>query len=154
MSAATDVAAEIGELAANQNLAVAVAESLTGGSISSHLAAAPGASGWYAGAVVSYETRIKYDVLGVPAGHPVVTKEAATTMVEGIVDLMTASAAVAVTGAGGPEPQEGQPPGTVWIAVDVRGTITTELHHFEGSPSAIVDQTVLRALEVLRDRLS
>lgn len=150
---ADDLAERIGRLAQAGGLEVAVAESLTGGAISSRLAAAPDSSTWYAGGVVAYETRVKYDVLGVPQGHPVVTEEAAAAMAAGVAELMRADATVAVTGAGGPEPQEGQPPGTTWIAVCLHGEVTTELHHFSGEPTDIVEKTELRALRSLHDRL-
>lgn len=61
-STADDLAARIGQLAQAAGIEVAVAESLTGGSLSSRLAAAPDSSTWYAGGVVAYETRIKYDL--------------------------------------------------------------------------------------------
>ncbi|AGS34503.1 competence-damage inducible protein [Corynebacterium maris DSM 45190] len=150
---ADDLADRIGQLAQAADIEVAVAESLTGGAISSRLAAAPDSSTWYAGGVVAYETHVKYEVLGVPDGHPVVTEEAAAAMAAGVADLMRADAAVAVTGAGGPEPQEGQPPGTTWIAVCLRGEVTTELHHFSGEPADIVEKTELHALRSLHDRL-
>ena len=152
-STADDLAARIGQLAQAAGIEVAVAESLTGGSLSSRLAAAPDSSTWYAGGVVAYETRVKYEVLGVPDGHPVVTEEAAAAMATGVAELLRAAATVAVTGAGGPEPQEGQPPGTAWVAVCLHGKVTTELHHFAGEPAAIVEKTQLQALRSLHDRL-
>lgn len=150
---APHLAADIGSLLQAAGKKVAVAESLTGGALSSRLAAAPDASTWYAGGVVAYETRIKYEVLGIPAGHPVITEAAAAAMARGVAALMQVDAAVAVTGAGGPDPQEGQPPGTTWIAISLDGEVTTELHHFSGSPAEIVHQTEVRALAALRDRL-
>lgn len=144
-----DTAAQISELATQHDFTVAVAESLTGGKINSRLSAAPGSSEWFAGGVVCYETRIKYEVLGVPEGTPVITEAAVSAMATGLADLMTADATVAVSGAGGPGSQEGNPPGTTWIAVLVRGKIHTELHHFPGEPEDILAQTEERALELL-----
>ncbi|MGH3916938.1 MAG: CinA family protein, partial [Pseudonocardiaceae bacterium] len=48
------VAAQIAELLNSTGINVAVAESLTGGMVSSALAEAPGASSWFRGAVVAY----------------------------------------------------------------------------------------------------
>lgn len=140
---------EISDLASHHGFTVAVAESLTGGKINSALSAAPGSSEWFAGGVVCYETRIKYEVLGVPEGAPVITEDAVTTMASSLADLMTADATLAVTGAGGPESQEGNPPGTTWIAVLVRGVRHTELHHFAGEPADILSQTTDHALDLL-----
>ncbi|BAU96671.1 competence-damage inducible protein [Corynebacterium suranareeae] len=149
----TNVATQISELATHHGFTVAVAESLTGGKITSRLSAAPDSSRWLAGGIVCYETRIKYEVLGVPEGTPVITEAAVNAMVTGIADLMTADATVAVSGAGGPSDQEGKPPGTTWIAVMVRDAIHTELHHFRGEPEEILHATEEHALHLLYNKL-
>ncbi|HEY7948234.1 MAG TPA: CinA family nicotinamide mononucleotide deamidase-related protein, partial [Acidimicrobiales bacterium] len=66
----------VGALLKARGLTLGLAESLTGGLVSSRLVAVPGASDWFRGSVVSYASDVKYDVLGVPAG-PVVSEEAA-----------------------------------------------------------------------------
>lgn len=147
--AAENVAAALATLALAQGFTVATAESLTGGQIATTLAAAEDSSEWFAGSVVSYQTRIKHEVLGVPEGQPVITESAVTAMAEGVAKLMSADAAVAVSGCGGPGEQENQPPGTVWIAALVRGTTRTQLNHFTGDTEAILAQTRQRALELL-----
>lgn len=148
-AAATALAKDISRIAREHHFTLAVAESLTGGKISCLMAAAPDSSSWYAGGITCYETRIKYEVLGVPEGDPVITQEAVSEMAVGISSLMTADAAVAVSGAGGPEGQEGNPPGTTWIAVLVRGTLHTELHHFAGEPEEVLAHTEKHALSLL-----
>lgn len=148
--AAEEIASAISALAREHGFTVATAESLTGGQIATTLAAAEDSSEWFAGSVVSYQTRIKYDVLGVPEGQPVITEAAVSTMAEGVAKLMSADAALAVSGCGGPGEQEGQPPGTTWIAARVRGTTRTELHHFPGGPEEILAQTRQRSLELLQ----
>lgn len=139
----------ISRIAQQHGFTLAAAESLTGGRISCHLAGAPDSSSWYAGGVTSYETRIKYEVLGVPEGHPVITEEAVGQMAVGVAKLMTADAAIAVSGVGGPDSQEGNPPGTTWIAAAVRGTLHTQLHHFPGNPEEVLEQTEKQALALL-----
>lgn len=148
-AAAEKAAATIAGLALAHGFTVATAESLTGGQIATTLAAAEDSSEWFAGSIVSYQTRIKHEVLGVPEGQPVITESAVTVMAEGVASLMSADAAVAVSGCGGPGEQENQPPGTVWIAAHVRGTTLTELHHFNGDTEAILAQTRQRSLELL-----
>lgn len=148
-AAAAATAAEISKLAGEHGFTVAVAESLTGGKIASQLSAAPDSSEWFAGGVVSYETRIKYEVLGVPEGQPVITESAVKAMAEGVAELMTADAVIAASGCGGPGEQEGNSPGTTWIAVLVRGEMRTQLHHFPGDPPEILAQTEDRALALL-----
>lgn len=147
-TAAAEVAHAIASLALEHGFDVAVAESLTGGQISTQFAAAPDSSDWFVGGVVTYETRSKHEVLGVSPG-PVISESAAREMASGVAHLMGADAAVAATGAGGPGEQEGNPPGTTWIAALVRGTMRTQLHHFSGEPEEILGQTQLRALTLL-----
>jgi nicotinamide-nucleotide amidase len=99
-----------------QGLTLAVGESLTGGLVSSRLVNVPGASGWFRGGIVSYARDVKYDVLGVPEG-PVVTSEAAAAMADGARRRLGADIGLGVTGVAGPDEQEGQRPGTVFMAV-------------------------------------
>lgn len=148
---AEDLAEEIGTLAQERGQTVATAESLTGGKLACHLAAAPNSSEWFRGSVVAYATEVKYDVLGVPMG-PVISEQCAAAMAWGVADFLRADLAVAVTGVGGPDDQEGQPPGTVWFGVSIDGAVHTELQHFSGDPESVLEQTTLHALALLLER--
>lgn len=127
---------------------VAVAESLTGGTLSSHLASTSAASEWYLGAVVAYTKKIKSSVLGVEPG-PVVTATCARQMAIGLAELTGADYALAVTGAGGPGPEEGHPAGTVFIALASPNGVHVEEHLFAGQPDEVVEATIAQALRVL-----
>jgi nicotinamide-nucleotide amidase len=105
----------VAKLLVRRGLTLAVAESLTGGLVSSRLVNVAGASGWFRGGIVSYATDVKHDLLGVPEG-PVVTSEAAAAMAAGVRRRLHADVGLAVTGVAGPDEQEGQPPGTVFMA--------------------------------------
>ncbi len=100
---------------------LATAESLTGGLLAEILTAAPGASKTYVGGVVAYATTLKTDLLRVPEDvvetHGVVSEACARAMADGARELTGATFALATTGVAGPEPQEGQPVGTVHVAV-------------------------------------
>lgn len=76
-------------------------------------------------------------------------EEAVGQMAVGVAKLMTADAAIAVSGVGGPGSQEGNPPGTTWIAVAVRGTLHTQLHHYPGNPAEVLEQTEKQTLTLL-----
>lgn len=146
-------AQQIAERAAAQTTAVAVAESLTGGMISSALAAAPGASGWFRGGIVAYSAAVKHDLLDVPDG-PVVSDTAAEAMATGVRRLLDADLAVAVTGAGGPDPQDGEPPGTVFLAIaDAEGVRSRRLHVEGDDPATVCARTATEALRALLDHL-
>jgi nicotinamide-nucleotide amidase len=108
----------VAKLLAARGLTLAVAESLTGGLVASRLVDVPKASDWFRGGVVSYATDVKFSVLGVPEG-PVVTAEAAAAMATGVRRLLGADIGLGVTGVAGPDPMEGQPPGTVFLAAAI-----------------------------------
>ncbi|MBE1514433.1 CinA family protein [Nesterenkonia halotolerans] len=149
---ATDIVAEIGEIISERRLTVAVAESLTGGKLANQFAATEGSGEWFAGGVVAYQSEAKRRVLGVPPG-PVISQEAVTSMVQGVTALFGADSGIAASGAGGPGGQEGQAPGTTWIAARVSDTVETELHFFSGEPLEILAQTQLHCLQLLRSVL-
>ena len=99
------VAERISTAARNAHVFLATAESLTGGQISCLLGAAPASSDWYRGSVVAYSSEVKHRVLKVPDG-PVVSEASARAMAGAVAELLGADIAVAVTGAGGPDPQD------------------------------------------------
>jgi nicotinamide-nucleotide amidase len=124
---------------------LAVAESLTGGLLASAFARASGSSQWFRGGIVAYSGAVKYDLLGVPEG-PVVSEAAARTMASGAGRLLKADAAVAVTGVGGPDHQDGEPPGPVWAATwpdQLGGAVLLRL---SGSPESICAQVCTQAV--------
>ena len=148
-----DPVAAIAEMAEQSGTRIAVAESLTGGLISTRLAEAGGASRWYAGAIVAYTSEVKRAVLGVPDG-PVVSERAATAMAFGARRLLRADAALAITGVGGPDRQDDQPPGTVWVGVVTSTRRDVRCWEILGDgPADICRRAAERALRYLRDEL-
>jgi nicotinamide-nucleotide amidase len=150
----TRLGAAVAERIARDGGTIAVAESLTGGLLSNAFARAEGASGWFRGGVVAYASDVKHDLLDVPPG-PVVSAAAAGALAMGAARLLGASIGVAVTGAGGPDPQDGQPPGTVWLAVhqadhDDEEPVEVRL---EGEPEEICLAACVAALRLVLDRL-
>jgi len=141
----TEIGERIADLAASAGMTVAVAESLTSGAIASALGASPQAGDWFAGGVVAYSEHVKFDVLGVTPG-PVITAECAEQMAAGVARVLSADVVAAVTGAGGPGEQEGQPVGTVFLAHGRPGALTVDELHFDGDPEEVVHATVDAAL--------
>jgi len=114
-------AADLVRLLTDAGLTLAVAESLTGGSVVAAFVAVPGASACLRGGVVAYATDLKATLLGVPhalldAVGPV-DPEVALAMAQGVRDRLGADYGVATTGVAGPEPHGGHPPGTFHVAV-------------------------------------
>jgi nicotinamide-nucleotide amidase len=147
--AVKDVAERVARDAQRQGRTIAAAESVTAGAIAGALAAAPRASTWFRGSLVAYSSEVKHGVLGVDRG-PVITANAAVQMARGAARLLEADVAVATTGAGGPDPEEGQPAGTVFVAVcgpDQR--IRVDRYRFAGGPEEVVKAAAAQALQDL-----
>jgi len=142
------LATRVGERLEAQSSTLAVAESLTGGLMSSCLARVEGSGRWFRGGVVAYASEVKYRVLGVRPG-PVVSEQAARQMASGAASLLESDVAVALTGVGGPDDQEGQPPGTVWIATWVAGEEAARRFRFDGEPAEVCAAACDSALGML-----
>ncbi|WP_433662544.1 CinA family protein [Nocardia sp. CA-128927] len=141
-------AAGLAERAKNAGLTISVAESLTAGNLAATLGAAPDSADRFSGGVVAYSATVKQRVLDIP-DVPVVSATAAQTMAANVRALMDTDLAVATTGVGGPGPQDGEPPGSVWFAVATRHRVQAEHRHFGGDPQRVLEQTVRHAIGLL-----
>jgi nicotinamide-nucleotide amidase len=135
-----------------RSLTLAVAESVTGGLIASRLVGVAGASQWFRGGVVSYASEVKFDLLGVPVG-PVVSADAAEVMASGVRTLLKADIGLSVTGVAGPEEQDGQPPGTVFVGLSLGDTIQHAALRLPGDRPRVRAYSAISALDVLRRAL-
>ncbi|WP_237565466.1 CinA family protein [Ornithinimicrobium cavernae] len=137
---------------------VATAESLTGGLVCAALTSVPGASAVVFGGVASYSTELKTSVLGVPRDvieeHGTVAGETALLMADGVRRLTGADVGVATTGVAGPDPSEGKPVGTVFVAVTRESRRRVLAFTFYGSRDQIRRQTVEGALNLVLEMVS
>lgn len=151
------VAADVLRLLAESNGTVAVAESLTGGMVAAELTAVPGASRSFRGSVTAYATELKHQVLGVDAGllaaEGAVNPQVAEEMAAGVRRVLGASWGIATTGVAGPDPQDGQPVGTVFIAVAGPGGRKTARLRLKGSRAEIRRESARTVLELLASEL-
>jgi len=136
-----------------QSLTFATAESITGGMIGSRLTEVPGSSDSYIGSIIAYETNVKRSLLNVPKDISVVSQEAVEAMALGVCDLLGADVSVAVSGAAGPYPHDGQEPGTVWMATNLAGDVESFKVLFPFDRAQIRQFTVITVLNALRKRL-
>jgi nicotinamide-nucleotide amidase len=136
-----------------QGLTLGLAESVTGGLVSGRLTSIPGASDVLRGSVVSYSSEVKFDLLDVPRG-PVVSEAAAIAMAEGARRVLGADVALSLTGVAGPAEQDGQPVGTLCIAVAMNGrsTVSTTLR-MPGQRDQMRQMSVISSLDFLRKQL-
>jgi nicotinamide-nucleotide amidase len=136
-----------------EGLTLGLAESLTGGLASSRLVNVPGASQWFRGSVVSYASEVKFDILGVPEG-PVVSEAAAKAMAEGAGRVLGADVGLSITGVAGPDPQDGQPPGTVFVGLALPKAETEAVAFtVPGDRDRVRQYATIAALDLLRRRV-
>lgn len=153
----------IGRTLAERGLTIATSESITGGLLGATITGVPGASRYYVGGVVVYATEQKARIGGVGAGvlksHGVISEQTAVEMAMGVQELTGADYALAASGVAGPDPQEGHPPGVVWIAAAgprvgaIEPSPVALRFEFDGDRQQIREQTVSAALQMLRKLL-
>ncbi|MFJ8195178.1 CinA family protein [Streptomyces sp. NPDC096094] len=118
----SSTAADVVRLLTVRGETLAVAESLTGGLVAAAITAVPGASKAFRGSVTAYATELKRELLGVDAtvlaARGAVDPQVAAQMAAGVRKALGADWGIATTGVAGPDPQDGQPVGTVFVAVD------------------------------------
>ena len=148
-----DVVQQLAEVMLAKDWRFATAESVTAGLVADKAVQGPDASRWMLGGVVAYATETKQRVLGVRPG-PVVNPETAEQMARGVAELMGADVAVSTTGVGGPDPEEDQEPGTVWVGVNVAGAVSTHLLHLDGDPEDVCTGAAEQALRLVVQELS
>lgn len=133
-----------------RGLTLALAESVTGGLVSGRLTQIAGASDVFRGAVVSYASDVKHDVLHVSPG-PVVSEAAAAQMAQGAKELLGADVGLALTGVAGPDQQDGQPVGTLCVAVVLPdGQVHTKTFALPGQREQMRQMSVISSLDMLR----
>lgn len=139
---------------------IAVAESLTGGLLTAELVGVPGVSAVLRGGVVAYDTAVKASVIGVDQGlldahgavHPRVAEQMADRIRAALaVGGEPARIGLATTGVAGPDPQDGQPPGTVFLGFAAGERVWSRRLDLTGDRAAIRAAAVSESLtELLR----
>ena len=155
---ATLAEALVGELIERGNT-VATAESCTGGWIAKALTDISGSSQCFGYGIVSYSNAAKESLLGVSGetlrAEGAVSEAVAAEMAAGALARSNADLAVAVSGIAGPDGgSEEKPVGTVCFAwKPAGGPAVTETRRLNGDRDAIRGQSVLHALQRLREEL-
>ncbi|KAH7028039.1 uncharacterized protein B0I36DRAFT_246292 [Microdochium trichocladiopsis] len=159
-----DVVADIIFLLKQAGQTVAVAESLTAGSVMAAITSVGGASSVFRGGVVSYATDLKRRLLNVDGSlidrEGVIHGEVARQMAIGARKIATTDTAqptswgVSTTGVAGPDLQDGKAVGTVFIGIaSQHQTWALGPFNFPGDREQIRQATVLEALSQLRELL-
>jgi len=136
----------------DRGLTLGLAESVTGGLVAGRLTAVPGASDVLRGAVVTYASEVKFDLLDVPEG-PVVSETAAAAMATGVRRVLGADVGLALTGVAGPAEQDGMPVGTLCVGIDDGRAVATRTMRLPGQREQMRQMSVITALDYLRRHL-
>ncbi len=145
----------IAKLLKERKQTAGTAESCTGGYIAHLLSRDPGSSSNYKGSIVSYDNKVKTDVLHVKQEtldtHGAVSEETVIQMVKGALQQLKSDYVIATSGIMGPDGgTEHKPVGLVWIAVGNSEKIEAEKYHFRFDRSRNIEMTAMAALNKLR----
>lgn len=148
----------IGRMLKKAGKTLSVAESCTGGTISSLMTSVPGSSEYYLGSVTSYANNVKKEVLGVPeeilSKYGAVSSECVAEMAKGVRRITGSDFSVATTGIAGPGGgSDSKPVGLVWIAVSSDKGTETFSHVFKNDRQRNIERFSASALNHLRKKL-
>jgi nicotinamide-nucleotide amidase len=118
----------------------------------------PGSSATFRGSAVVYATDLKETLAGVPgpllASVGAVSPETAGALAVGARERLGATYGLGVTGVAGPSEQEGQPVGTVHLAVSGPNGAVVRSRRIPGDRDRVRAITVIAALDLLRKHLA
>lgn len=139
-----------------RGLTVATGESLTAGLVASTIADIPGCSAMLRGSIVAYHIDLKRDLLGVSdadLAHGLVSREVAVAMARGAATALSADIGIGTTGVAGPDPHDGTPAGSAWIAVTSAAGVRAVHLRLGGGREEIRRQTVAACLTLVGQTL-
>lgn len=136
-------------------LTVTTAESCTGGMLAARLVNVPGVSDVFRQGFITYSNKSKRKILDVNKStlkkYGAVSKETAKEMATGGVFATDADTCIAITGLAGPEGgSDEKPVGLVYIACYMKDKVSVERYQFKGNRYQIREQSVIKALDLLR----
>lgn len=137
---------------------IAVAESCTGGLLSSLLTQISGSSQYFILGIVAYSNDAKIKILkispSVIAKKGAVCEEIAKLMARSIRLLAKANLGIGITGIAGPRGgSKEKPVGTVFIAIDTKNNKICKRFHFRGNRLNIRKLSTIKAMELLKKGL-
>lgn len=133
---------------------LAIAESCTGGAVAEQFTVHSGASAYFKGAVVTYATESKINVLGVSKTdidtYSVVSSQVAESMAKNVLRIFQSDYAIATTGNAGPTKGDSDSEvGTVFIAIATKDKVFSEKFMLGNHRVKVINKAVNKALEML-----
>jgi len=151
--------AVVGEMLHERKLTISVAESCSGGLLTSRLTDVPGSSAYVDRGIVCYSNRAKIELLGVSEqlirDQGAVSEPVAIAMAEGVAARSKTNVGIGVTGIAGPDGGTPEKPvGTVVVAVTVDGVTKCRTLKLFGGRDMVKFQSAQAAMNMLRLMLS
>ena len=151
-------AKKLTELLISKNMSIAVAESCTGGVLSSSLTSIPGASSYFNCGFITYSNESKIKMLNVDSQtielFGAVSERVAYEMALGAGQHSQSDLAISVTGIAGPSGGTAEKPvGMVCFGFYVEGEVSTTTQFFSGVRSEIVSDSIAFALTELTSKI-
>ena len=145
----------VANLLVENNFTISIAESLTGGKITSMLVEKSGISNSLLEGIVCYSNDSKVRTLGVKEEslekYGAVSEKVAEEMVLGVAKRMNSDFAIATTGIAGPNSDEsGKAVGLVYIGIYAFGEVSVKKCIFTGDRELIRYRTSIEALDEVR----
>ena len=140
------------DLLRERSMRLAVAESVTGGLVGARLAAVPMASEVLTGTMVAYSKDLAAKWFEMPPG-PIVSREAAMAMANGVRQALNAEVGLAVTGVASPSESSELPVGTVFFGFAIGDQIDAVSAAMPGDRNRIREYSVINLLNFLRREL-
>jgi nicotinamide-nucleotide amidase len=146
---------ELTENLKKSNLTISVAESCTGGLLSSALTSLPGSSKYFKEGIVTYTIESKNKRLNLDKkiidNYGVISEETAKAMAKSIREYLNNDIGISITGNAGPDVnQVNTPVGLVYIAIATNNNIKSFMNIFNGNRDEIRYQSVQKAILLLR----
>lgn len=155
----TTIQERISTILLKRGLSLSIAESCTGGAIAEAITAIPGASTYFKGGLIPYETAQKVSILGVDAKlieeFTVVSAEVAKAMAVRSNLLFGSDIAMATTGIAGPTKGDAiAPVGTVFVAIATPDRVLVEEYSFGKPRERVIKKATNKAFELLFKEIS
>lgn len=156
MSLLKEEAYQTVEILKEKGKTLSIAESCTGGLISSSITDIPGASKVFMGAFIVYATEMKRKILGIPQevfACGVISQEMASAMAQAAKSITGSDYSVATTGNLGPDTMEGKPKGLIYIAVATPSEVHVKELNLQGDRLSNKTEATHEALKFLLEVL-
>lgn len=151
------LAAALGKLLSERRKRLAIAESCSGGLVSSMITDISGASEYFAGAAVTYTNEAKQKLVNVSdqtlQKHGAVSKETACEMAVGVKDLFGSDYGLSITGNAGPGASEGKQIGLVYIAMASDEEVYCEEYRFLSTRIENKQRIAVEAISMVIDKI-